>query len=115
MEVYPCECKYENSIDFINFELNSLDDPETRCGLNSQCINKELNMECTEEECPMGNQCRNRRLAHTLFIIDTLIFYFNRFQLCQNANIEIIETEKKGFGLKTKDAIKKYKYINVKL
>ena len=72
-EVFPCECRYyEHSS---NFEAQA-------CGASANCINRELFIECNGEECPCQNRCQNQR-----------------FQNRQYAQVKVIETPGKGFGL----------------
>ncbi|KAI9030141.1 hypothetical protein CLU79DRAFT_425502 [Phycomyces nitens] len=72
-ESMPCECKYDPDID----------DPSEACGDDHTCINRLMFMECMVDDCPCGRFCRNRR-----------------FQLRQYARVDVIQTEKKGFGLR---------------
>lgn len=72
-ESMPCECKYQPEID----------EPDAACGDDNNCINRMMFMECTVEDCSCGRYCRNRR-----------------FQLKQYARVDVIRTDKKGFGLR---------------
>ncbi|CAO3689709.1 unnamed protein product [Rhizopus stolonifer] len=72
-ESMPCECKY----------LPEIDEPDAACGDDNNCINRMMFMECTVEDCSCGRYCRNRR-----------------FQLKQYARVDVIRTDKKGFGLR---------------
>lgn len=72
-ESMPCECKYDPD----------LDDPSEACGDDNACINRMMFMECIAQDCPCGRLCRNRR-----------------FQLGQYARVDVIRTEKKGYGLR---------------
>lgn len=72
-ESMPCECKYRPDID----------DPDAACGNDNYCINRMMFMECMVDDCPCDRYCRNRR-----------------FQLRQYARVDVIRTEKKGFGLR---------------
>ncbi|KAI7898484.1 uncharacterized protein BX663DRAFT_443046 [Cokeromyces recurvatus] len=72
-ESMPCECKYRPD----------LDDPIAACGDDNHCINRMMFMECLVDDCPCDRYCRNRR-----------------FQLRQYARVDVIRTEKKGFGLR---------------
>ncbi|KAJ2962152.1 hypothetical protein NQZ79_g2632 [Umbelopsis isabellina] len=72
-ESMPCECKYEPGLDY----------PEAACGDDDVCINRMMFMECMEDDCPCGRYCRNRR-----------------FQLQQYSSVDVIRTEKKGYGLR---------------
>ncbi|KAI8071625.1 hypothetical protein BC940DRAFT_293312 [Gongronella butleri] len=73
VESMPCECKYDPDDD----------DPDAACGDDNTCINRMMYMECMLEDCPSDRYCRNRR-----------------FQLRQFARVDVIRTEKKGFGLR---------------
>ena len=61
-------------------------DPTTRinnaCGEDTDCINRATKMECVGD-CGCGTGCQNRRFQHK-----------------QYANVSVIKTEKKGFGLR---------------
>jgi hypothetical protein len=72
-ESMPCECKYEPDVD----------DTGAACGDDDICINRMMFMECMEDDCPCGRYCRNRR-----------------FQLQQYSSVDVIRTEKKGYGLR---------------
>jgi hypothetical protein len=72
-ESMPCECKYRTDID----------DPDAACGYDDNCINRMMFMECMVDDCPCERYCRNRR-----------------FQLRQYARVDVIRTDKKGFGLR---------------
>lgn len=74
---------------------DSLDDGiNTACGDND-CINFATSMECTDDdECHCGSDCRNRR-----------------FQRREYANIDVIQTEKKGFGIRTNSYIPAHTFI----
>ncbi|KAI8967227.1 hypothetical protein BDF20DRAFT_840312 [Mycotypha africana] len=74
-ESMPCECKYRPDIDKNN--------PDAACGDDNHCINRMMFMECMVDDCPCDRYCRNRR-----------------FQLKQYARVDVIRTEKKGFGLR---------------
>ncbi|CCA66479.1 related to SET2-Histone methyltransferase [Serendipita indica DSM 11827] len=75
-----CECYYKPG------------DPLDRaCGPNSDCINRLTLVECVEEECRCGVFCQNQR-----------------FQKRQYANIHVVKTEKKGYGLRAASPIKRY-------
>ncbi|KAF9416858.1 histone methyltransferase set2 [Podila epigama] len=70
-DTFPCQCKY-----------NPRRDPRwMACG--ADCINRNLFVECIEDDCPCGKYCLNRR-----------------FQTMDNASVDVIRTEKKGFGLR---------------
>ncbi|GJJ68240.1 hypothetical protein EMPS_00586 [Entomortierella parvispora] len=72
----PCQCKY-----------NPHRDPRWKaCG--PDCINRNLLVECIEDDCPCGSYCLNRR-----------------FQMKQNSPVDVIKTEKKGFGLRAMEGL----------
>jgi SET domain-containing protein len=54
------------------------------CGEDSDCINRATKMECIDDECNCGSGCQNQR-----------------FQRKEYANVSVIKTEKKGYGLRT--------------
>lgn len=68
------------------------------CGEISDCINRMTSMECVDDECNCGMACRNQR-----------------FQRREYANVDVIQTELKGYGLRALDDIKQgtfiYEYI----
>ncbi|KAI1085651.1 histone-lysine N-methyltransferase [Whalleya microplaca] len=53
------------------------------CGEDSDCINRATKMECVDGDCNCGIGCQNQR-----------------FQRRQYADVSVIKTEKKGFGLR---------------
>ncbi|KAK8124836.1 SET domain-containing protein [Apiospora kogelbergensis] len=53
------------------------------CGEDSDCINRATKMECVDQDCNCGDGCQNQR-----------------FQRKQYADVSVIKTEKKGFGLR---------------
>ncbi|ROV98308.1 hypothetical protein VSDG_04482 [Cytospora chrysosperma] len=53
------------------------------CGEDSDCINRATKMECVDGDCNCGSGCQNQR-----------------FQRKQYADVSVIKTEKKGFGLR---------------
>ncbi|KAL2201022.1 methyltransferase-like protein [Corynascus similis CBS 632.67] len=53
------------------------------CGEDSDCINRATKIECVSGDCNCGEGCQNQR-----------------FQRKQYANVSVIRTEKKGFGLR---------------
>ncbi|KAI9716292.1 MAG: histone methyltransferase set2 [Chrysothrix sp. TS-e1954] len=57
------------------------------CGDNSDCINRATKLECLKD-CNCGPNCQNRR-----------------FQKRQYANVTVFKTEKKGYGLRTDNAL----------
>ncbi|EJD05050.1 uncharacterized protein FOMMEDRAFT_105290 [Fomitiporia mediterranea MF3/22] len=88
LESMTCDCQF----------VPGRDAPEMACGYGSDCINRLTQVECEEGDCRCRGYCRNQRL-----------------QRKEYANVEIVLTEKKGFGLRagsdiTKDAFI-YEYI----
>ncbi|KAH7907254.1 hypothetical protein BJ138DRAFT_522413 [Hygrophoropsis aurantiaca] len=73
LESMTCDCQFEPGVD----------GPEVACGHDSDCINRLTQVECLAEDCRCRNYCQNQR-----------------FQRREYANIEIVQTEKKGFGLR---------------
>ncbi|RPB05603.1 hypothetical protein L873DRAFT_1797287 [Choiromyces venosus 120613-1] len=71
-EVMSCDCKGEWD-----------GDENIACGDNSDCINRMTSMECTQDDRTCGQDCRNQR-----------------FQKREYADVSVIKTEKKGFGLR---------------
>lgn len=53
------------------------------CGEESDCINRATKLECIDGDCPCGRGCQNQR-----------------FQRKQYANVSVIKTDKKGYGLR---------------
>ncbi|GAA6037687.1 hypothetical protein JCM8097_002285 [Rhodosporidiobolus ruineniae] len=56
---------------------------EQACGEHSNCVNRLMQIECLKGDCRCGRACQNQR-----------------FQKKQYAPIEIVQTEKKGFGVR---------------
>ncbi|KAL7268783.1 histone methyltransferase set2 [Rhizina undulata] len=71
-EVMSCDCKEE-------WDGNR----NFACDENSDCINRLTSMECTQHDCGCGKECQNQR-----------------FQRREYADVSVIKTEKKGFGLR---------------
>ncbi|TDL26882.1 hypothetical protein BD410DRAFT_782971 [Rickenella mellea] len=88
LESMTCDCQYEHDED----------DPSIACGDGSDCINRLTQVECLEDDCRCRSYCQNQR-----------------FQRRQYANIGVVLTEKKGFGLRASSDIRKdafiYEYI----
>ncbi|KAI0537311.1 hypothetical protein GGR58DRAFT_350338 [Xylaria digitata] len=64
------------------------------CGEDSDCINRATKMECVDRNCNCGNECQNQR-----------------FQRKQYADVSVIKTEKKGFGLRANTDIQAHGFI----
>lgn len=63
---------------------------ENPCGLESECLNRMLQYECHPQVCPAGDRCQNQCFTKRLY-----------------PDAEIIKTERRGWGLRTKRSIKK--------
>ncbi|TRM63284.1 hypothetical protein BD626DRAFT_592433 [Schizophyllum amplum] len=83
MEGSTCDCDYEEG-----------DNLDHACGARSNCINRLTQVECLEEECHCRQFCQNQR-----------------FQRKEYADIEIVQTEKKGFGLRAERDLPKDSFI----
>ncbi|WWD19848.1 hypothetical protein CI109_104315 [Kwoniella shandongensis] len=86
-EMMVCDCVWDR------------DDPDCDpCGVESDCINRALFIECLAGECRAGKHCRNQQFAKR-----------------QYANVEVVLTEKKGYGLRAGSSIPSntliYEYI----
>ncbi|EJT97159.1 SET domain-containing protein [Dacryopinax primogenitus] len=68
-----CDCQFDYATD----------PPEAACGYGSDCINRLTQVECLADECRCRSHCQNQR-----------------FQRKQYADIEIVSTDKKGYGLR---------------
>lgn len=64
------------------------------CGEYSDCINRATKMECTADAGTCGGSCQNQR-----------------FQRKAWANVSVIDTEKKGFGLRTDSELQANDFI----
>ncbi|KAL7788304.1 hypothetical protein V8C37DRAFT_239008 [Trichoderma ceciliae] len=64
------------------------------CGEESDCINRATKMECSANAGNCGGGCQNRR-----------------FQRKQYADVTVIKTEKKGFGLRSNSALEPNDFI----
>ncbi|KDE04152.1 hypothetical protein MVLG_05378 [Microbotryum lychnidis-dioicae p1A1 Lamole] len=68
-----CECSYTAGFPVL----------EQACGEESQCVNRLMQIECVAGDCRCGQRCQNQR-----------------FQKKEYAKIEIVKTERKGFGVR---------------
>ncbi|KAB5570362.1 hypothetical protein GE09DRAFT_705644 [Coniochaeta sp. 2T2.1] len=64
------------------------------CGDDSDCINRLTKLECVDRECNCGEGCQNQR-----------------FQKKQYAQVSVIKTEKKGYGLRADVALEANDFI----
>ncbi|KIR31664.1 histone-lysine N-methyltransferase, H3 lysine-36 specific [Cryptococcus deuterogattii MMRL2647] len=76
-EMMVCECVY-----------NRHDPDADPCGPDSDCINRALYIECIAGECRAGKHCHNQQ-----------------FSKKQYANVDVVLTEKKGYGLRASSII----------
>ncbi|KAM8974282.1 histone-lysine N-methyltransferase NSD3 isoform 2-T2 [Pelodytes ibericus] len=65
------------------------------CGLESQCLNRMLQYECHPQVCPAAEQCQNQSFTKRLY-----------------PEAEIIRTDRRGWGLKSKRDIRKGEFVN---
>ncbi|KAG8215170.1 hypothetical protein J3R82DRAFT_8679, partial [Butyriboletus roseoflavus] len=84
LESMTCDCVYEHGVD----------DPSDACGQGSDCINRLTQVECLPDDCRCRAHCQNQR-----------------FQRKEYASIEIVSTEKKGYGLRAISDISKDAFI----
>ncbi|KAJ6554544.1 hypothetical protein B0H19DRAFT_150279 [Mycena capillaripes] len=88
MEGMTCECNYRKGKDQLIIA----------CGHGSNCINRLTQIECLPDDCKSRSHCQNQR-----------------FQRKEYADIDIVLTEKKGYGLRAESLIPKdafiYEYI----
>lgn len=82
-EVMTCDCS-ERKLGGVN----------VACGADSDCINRLTKIECVDGECSCGAHCQNQR-----------------FQRNQMANISIIATEHKGYGMRANCDIPPHTFI----
>lgn len=75
------------------FHLDAVSKRNTACGDDSDCINRATKMECVGD-CGCGSGCQNQR-----------------FQQRQYANVSVIKTEKKGYGLRTNSDLRPGEFI----
>lgn len=66
---------------------------ENPCGLESECLNRMLQYECHPQVCPAGERCQNQCFTKRLY-----------------PDAEIIKTDRRGWGLRTKRNIKKVEF-----
>ncbi|KAN0065377.1 histone methyltransferase set2 [Thecaphora frezii] len=71
-----------------------VDDEVLACSADSGCINRATQIECIASECQCGKYCQNQR-----------------FQRRQYADVEIVLTENKGFGLRAATDVKRESFV----
>ncbi|KAG6866333.1 hypothetical protein C0991_005800 [Blastosporella zonata] len=84
LESMTCDCTFDPAND----------DPDDACGHHSDCINRLTQVECLPDDCRCGEHCRNQR-----------------FQNRDYANIDIVQTALKGFGLRAESDLQKDTFI----
>ncbi|KAL4077501.1 hypothetical protein J3A83DRAFT_4356538 [Scleroderma citrinum] len=84
LEGMTCDCQYEPGAGH----------PSDACGDGSDCINRLTQVECLPDDCRCRSYCQNQR-----------------FQRKEYATVEIVLTEKKGYGLRTSTDIPKDAFI----
>ncbi|XP_036383499.1 histone-lysine N-methyltransferase NSD3 [Megalops cyprinoides] len=67
---------------------------ENPCSVDSQCLNRMLQYECHPQVCPAGDRCHNQCFSKRLY-----------------AETEVIKTDGRGWGLKTKQDLKKGDFV----
>ncbi|KAJ3050921.1 histone methyltransferase set2 [Rhizophlyctis rosea] len=77
-EAFRCECTYEEGKD-MRYQA---------CGVDSGCMNRDILVECPLDDCPAGRHCQNRNMQRRRY-----------------PQIQVFQTEKKGFGLRALEAI----------
>ncbi|KAJ3515007.1 hypothetical protein NLJ89_g2034 [Agrocybe chaxingu] len=83
-ESMSCDCNYKHGVD----------KPDSACGPSSDCINRLTQVECLPDDCRCETYCQNQR-----------------FQRKEYANIDIVLTEKKGYGLRAEEDLPKDAFI----
>ncbi|KAF8064009.1 histone methyltransferase [Lyophyllum atratum] len=84
LESMTCDCTFDATVD----------DPDDACGPDSDCINRLTQVECLLEDCRCRSHCRNQR-----------------FQNREYSDIEIVQTEMKGFGLRAESDLRRDAFI----
>ncbi|XP_069773931.1 histone-lysine N-methyltransferase NSD3 isoform X3 [Narcine bancroftii] len=67
---------------------------ENPCGLDSECLNRILMYECHPSACPAGERCQNQCFTKRLY-----------------PDMELVRTDVRGWGLRTKVDIKKGQFV----
>lgn len=96
--------------DFVSSLTIGFPDAEQACGEDSSCMNRLMQIECVQGDCKCGENCQNQRYVFGLhyIVVRKLMSAFAsslRFQRKQYAQIDIVKTEKKGYGVRTKEAL----------
>ncbi|KAG0146074.1 hypothetical protein CROQUDRAFT_44884 [Cronartium quercuum f. sp. fusiforme G11] len=86
-----CDCSWSPGQ---SLSSQSGDDADVACTQESGCINMLTQVECLEDECRCRKMCQNQR-----------------FQKRQYAPIEIVLTEKKGFGVRLREDVKAETFV----
>ncbi|SJX66267.1 related to SET2-Histone methyltransferase [Sporisorium reilianum f. sp. reilianum] len=81
--------------DFMICDCNpNTENLDMACTDESGCINRMTQIECSSSKCRWGKQCRNQR-----------------FHRRQYVDVDIVQTEKKGFGLRAAQDIPKESFV----
>lgn len=71
---------------------------ERPCSQDSQCLNRMLQYECHPQVCPAGDRCHNQCFSKRLY-----------------PDTEVIKTTGRGWGLKTKQDLKKVRVMRLSM
>jgi [histone H3]-lysine36 N-trimethyltransferase len=133
LESMTCDCQYEHGQclpplfrSYVDLGLviglhvtqirTGVDDPVDACGHGSNCINRLTQVECMPDDCRCRNYCQNQRCATSLALSSIYsvccpaIPY--RFQRKQYGAMDIVKTEKKGFGLRAAASMQKFAHFS---
>lgn len=86
-----------------------MDDNDQACGVDAGCVNRLLQIECEPDDCRCFHHCQNQRCARVagrrgcVGGADPVPPTRTRFQKKEYAPIDIVRTEKKGFGVRARE------------
>ena len=69
-------------------------------------MNRLMQIECVQGDCKCGENCQNQRYVCTSVtsgLTTHVSLHHSRFQRKEYAPIDIVKTEKKGFGVRTRE------------
>jgi hypothetical protein len=97
---------FRNLERFADLVLADVDEIDQACGVDAQCMNRSMQIECSEGDCKCGRRCQNQRYASipprvSPHIADGTASH--RFQKRDYAPIDVVKTEKKGFGVRVRE------------
>lgn len=92
------------------------EDARLACSQDSGCINYLTQIECLESECRCRHMCRNQRWRNNGFCktifptkprwhFSTRLLGYFRFQKREYALIDIVQTERKGYGIRLREDV----------